>query len=88
MKICAEQGFSSDGYSVEIHIMETPPKHQETVYFDLKDVMRVQIDEDFPYKKGTLEYTASVFKQQLPQVYEMYENHNFQADVIYSIKHY
>jgi hypothetical protein len=82
MKVRAVRAKDRDGYSVSIHIVTAPPAHQEDAYFDMEDVLAVNVNADTPFKLGTLEYTASVFCTELPMIYSSYKVNPTQVTLV------
>lgn len=88
MKILASESFTADGYSVYIHISPTAPSKAELYYFSLDEVLATEIYEDAVNKKGTVEYTASVFKRHLPEMYAKLKEHSYDVVLCYNVDFY
>lgn len=88
MYISANESYSEDGLSVSIIITPTPPRHQELFYYPISIVMKVTIDEDFPSKRNSAEYVASVFRKHLPGIYNQLKKHNYDMVLNYNVEYY
>jgi hypothetical protein len=86
MKVKAEELWNGDdGYGIEIRVIA---RSTENAFYDHKEVVDVFIDDETPYKKGSLEYTASVLKRHLPHIYDQLKEHNYDLDLWYSVNYY
>jgi DNA repair photolyase len=88
MKISATEKYTSDGLSVSIHISPVSPRHQEEYYFDVSQVVKVSTNDDVPYNKGTIEYTASVFKKYLPEIFYQLKKHKYDMILSFNMDYY
>jgi hypothetical protein len=88
MKILAEESYNSDGFGVSIHITPTAPMHQDSFYFDLNQVMAADIDENATHKRGSVYYTATVFKKHLPAIYDQLKKHNYDMVLSYNVDYF
>lgn len=88
MKILAEESYNSDGFSVSIHITPSAPAHQDSFYFDLNYVMDADFDENATHKRGTVFYTASVFKKHLPDIYAQLKKHSYDMVLSYNVDYF
>lgn len=88
MKILAEESYNSDGFCVSIHITPVAPANQDLFYFDLDCVMNADFDENATHKRGSVFYTASIFKKHLPDIYAQLKKHSYDMVLSYNVDYF